>query len=60
MALLLRRLIVSMLIPYLWRRWRQRSSSTRETPPTTALHGRPQPRTGAGDVASGLVASAEY
>jgi hypothetical protein len=63
MAILFRRLIISLLIPYLWRRWRGRSN--REDgrmealePSATPAGTRPVP--GARDVTDGLVVGEEY
>jgi hypothetical protein len=62
MAILYRRLIVSLLIPYLWRRWRGRSSSRSAAPMTGADAGTAAARAvpGSREVTAGLVVGEEY
>ena len=65
MATLLRRLIISLLIPYLWRRWRGRSSSEARRmealePAASPGSAGSRPGPGARDVAAGLVVGEEY
>jgi hypothetical protein len=64
MAILLRRLIISLLIPYLWRRWRGRSARGARGMPAlepaerAASSARPAP--GARDITDGVVVGEEY
>jgi hypothetical protein len=64
MAILFRRLIISMLIPYLWRRWRGRSRSEARDmaalEPAASVGSSSRPVPGARDVTDGLVVGEEY
>ena len=64
MAILLRRLVISMLIPYLWRRWRGRSRDEARDmaalEPGAGVASTSRPAPGARDVTDGLVVGEEY
>ena len=64
MAILFRRLIISLLIPYLWRRWRGRSRceapDMAELEPAASVRTGSRPVPGARDVTDGLVVGEEY
>jgi hypothetical protein len=64
MAILLRRLVISMLIPFLWRRWRERSKrdarDTAALEPAAGAGSSSRPAPGARDVTDGLVVGEEY